>query len=170
MKKNFLLLCLFLITSLYVQAQISTCAYYDGYWGEWKKQYYTYSESCRYKIYGNYSGFIVHYNTDHPSKYIFKFQADSYSQPTKETIKYHWKNKTWYEYNGFVEYFIDNSYPTIKSALKTWSFAFITNTSDHVKRTARATIKIAPYKDHPRVYNIYFEDVGIAIDLGRWSF
>ena len=39
-----------------------------------------------------------------------------------------------------------------------------------VKRTVQATIKIAPYKDHPKVYNIWFEDVAMAIDLGNMYF
>lgn len=34
-----------------------------------------------------------------------------------------------------------------------------------VKRTTRAKIKIAPYKDHPVVYNIWFDNVGFGINL-----
>ena len=33
-----------------------------------------------------------------------------------------------------------------------------------------STIKIAPYKDHPKIYNIWFEDVGVGIDLGTLYF
>jgi len=154
-----------LSTSFICNAQISTCAYYDGYWGEWKQQYYTYSRHSWYKLYGNYSGFIVYYDYRHPSEYIFKFQIDRFVPPSKEEIKKHWKNNLWYEYDGYVEYFIDKDYPNIKTALKRFSFAFISSSSYNTKRTARAKIKIAPYKKHPKVYNIFFEDVGIAIDL-----
>ena len=164
-KKGLLYLFFFFATTLNVKGQISTCAFYDGYWGEWKKPNYN-----MYKLYGNYSGFIVYYQSDHPSEYIFKFQIESYSQPSKEAVKYHWKNEEWYEYYGYVEYFIDSSYPTIKTALKTCSFALLSNNSYSTKKTANATIKIAPYKDHPRVYNIFFEDIAIAIDLCNCRF
>ena len=160
-------------TTFYAHAQISTCAYYDGYWGEWKKQYteFLYSSNSSYiKIYGNYSGFIVYNTSSHPSEYTFKFQIDSYTIPTKELLKYHRKNNIWFEYTGYVEYFIDNSYPTIKEALRIFGFAYVSNNPSAIKRTAKARIKIAPYKDHPIVYNIFFEDVGIGIDLGTVYF
>lgn len=168
-KKN-LLGVISIMISLSSFAQISTCAYYDGYWGQWKKHYSEYTGHCSYKIYGNYSGFIVYYSSSHPSEYILKFQIDSYTPPTKDLIKYHYKNNIWHEYSGYVEYFIDSSYPTIKSALKSWTFAFVSNRAESIKKTARATVKIAPYKKHPKVYNLFFEDVAIAIDLGDWRF
>jgi hypothetical protein len=156
---------LFFTISLCASAQISTCAFYDGYWGQWKRPSYS-----TYNLYGNYSGFIVYYQSSHPSEYIFKFQADSYSTPSKETIKYHWKNNVWYEYSGYVEYFVSDSYPSIKDALKRFSFAIISNDNFSKKRTAKATIKIAPYKKYPKVYNIWFEDVAIGIDLCNCKF
>ena len=124
-------------------AQLSTNIYYNGYWGEWKKQYYTYTKQSWYQIYGNYS---------------------------KEERKNHRKNNIWYEYTGIVEYSVNSDYPTIKDALKSsYTFPCVKN-GDGYKKTARATIKIAPYKDYPQVYNIWFEDVGIAIDLGAQHF
>ena len=159
-----------IIFSCYTHAQICTCAYYNGYWGQWEKQYYEYLNSSKINIYGNYSGFIVYKSSSHPSEYIFKFQIDSYVTPSKEVIKYHRKNNQWYEYTGYVEYFINSSYPTIKEALRINSFAEVPNTPSAIKKTARARIQIAPYKNHPQVYNIWFEDVGIAIDLGAQHF
>ena len=149
--------------SLSAQAQLQTSVYYDGYWSKWKRQY-------SYMIYGNYSGFVVYYESRHPSDYYFKFKIDSYTAPTKEDVKYHYKNKIWYEYSGYVEYFINDNYPTIKSSLKACDFPYPTNRPENITRTAKATIKIAPYKKRPRVYNILFEDVGIAMDLGEWKF
>jgi len=168
--KKILLGVISIIISLSSFAQISTNAYYDGYWGQWKKDYSEYLGRGEYKIYGNYSGFIVYYYHSHPSEYIFKFQINNYNPPTKDVIKYYYKNEIWHEYSGYVEYFIDNSYPTIKTALKLWSFAFVSNRDTSIKKTAKATIKIAPYKKHPKLYNIFFEDVAVAIDLGEWSF
>ena len=102
--------------SLSVSAQISTCSWHDGYWGQWKSHTtrYTYiPPSYEYDIYGNYSGFIIYKKGAHPSEYIFKFQANSYSTPDKKTIKYHMKNNLWYEYSGTVEYYVTENYPTI---------------------------------------------------------
>ena len=75
-----------------------------------------------------------------------------------------------YEYSGSVEYFINSDWPTIKSSLMTFRFPYVKNKIENIKKTARATIQIQPYKDHPQVYNIWFEDVAIAIDLGNGSF
>ena len=85
------------------------------------------------------------------------------------------KQRKWYEYHGTVEYYVTEQYPTITSVLKTFEFPTFdcdsgTDGNPCVKRTANATIKIAPYKDHPRCYNIYFDDVVVAIDLGSAHF
>lgn len=168
--KKILTLLFFVAFPLFAEAQLSTNVYYDGYWGEWKREYYSYSKSSWYSIYGNYSGFIVHFESFHPSTYLFKFQIDTYRTPTKDEIKYHRKNNIWYEYSGTAEYFINNEYPTIKDALKSFNKFPSVKNGDGYKRTVNATIKIAPYKDHPRVYNIFFEDVAIALDLGNWQF
>ena len=73
-------------------------------------------------------------------------------------IKYHYKNNLPFEYRGYVEYFVSESYPTIKSALKSVGFAWVKNGDNNsYKRTSNATIKILPYKKHPQCYNIAFE-------------
>lgn len=156
-----------------IRAQISTCSWHDGYWGQWKSHTtrYTYiSPSYEYDIYGSYSGFIIYKKGDHPSEYIFKFQTDSYTAPDKKTINYHMKNELWYEYSGFVEYYVTEQYPTITAILRAFEFPkFNCNSGSDgnpcVKRTARATIKIAPYKKRPKCYNIYFDNIGVAIDM-----
>ena len=170
---------LFLLTSCITKAQISTCAYHDGYWGEWISHTFRYGygipDKEQFKLYGNYSGFIIYQATDHPSEYIFKFNADSYSTPDKKTIKYHLKNNLWYVYTGTVEYYVTESYPTITSILKAYDFTYFNCNSGSAgnpcaKRTARATIKIAPYKKRPKCYAIYFDNVGIGIDLENCYF
>ncbi len=90
--------------------------------------------------------------------------------PDKKTIKLHYKNNMWYEYSGTVEYYVTEKYPTILDILKAFDFPYFNYDSGSdgnpcVKRTARATIKIAPYKDHPKCYNIYFDNIGVGIDL-----
>ena len=39
-----------------------------------------------------------------------------------------------------------------------------------VKRTCNATIKIAPYKKHPQMYNIWFDGIGVGIDIRYLKF
>ncbi|SEA26845.1 hypothetical protein SAMN04487851_10484 [Prevotella sp. tc2-28] len=182
MGKKILTLLLFL-ASLSISAQIRVCAYYDGYWGEWEDGAVggflfgmpdTYGNLPYFKIYGNYSGFCIYYSDSHPSDYTFKFQANNYVTPDKKTKKAHLKNNIWYEYNGTVEYYVDDDRPTIRDILKNSGFVHFPALKPSIKnarkRSANATIKIAPYKDHPKIYNIWFEEVGVGIDLGTIYF
>ena len=159
-------------------SQIKVSAYYDGYWGEWEDGAVggffmgKVDERLPYlKVYGNYSGFCIYYSDSHPSTYTFKFQINNYLTPDKKTRKEHLKNNKWYEYYGTVEYYVNNDRPTIRDILKgeTGFVHFPTTKPTYNgarKKTASATIKIAPYKEHPQVYNIWFEGIGVAIDLG----
>lgn len=173
---------LLLTTSLYAHSQIRVCGYYNGYWGEWEDGaiggflYGRPDETLPYlKVYGNNSGFCIYISDSHPSDYTFKFHANNFIFPDKKTRKEHLKRNEWYEYYGTVEYYIDNVLTTIKDILKRGSalgrIPVIPPTSPNArKRTVNATIKIAPYKDHPKVYNILFEGVGVGIDLGPFYF
>ena len=101
------------------------------------------------------------------------------------------KNNLWWEYQGTVEYYICDLYPTLTDFVKIkYRFLrdFDVNDSEYEKKLSalkaskmlkgqsftpisfkkiikQATIKIAPYKKVPRVYNIYTDDCGIALDL-----
>lgn len=173
-KRKLLLLVIFCFLTSVIKAQIRTCAYYDGYWGKWEERWipklYLPREDY-YNLYGDYSGFIVYDKEGHPSQYTFKFQIDNYVPPSKKEIKEHYKRQEWYEHTGTVEYFVVESAPTIKDILKKWGFPIYYHDSNRFKgeptarRIANATIKIAPYKKHPTVYNIWFDDVAIAIEL-----
>lgn len=175
MNRKNIMLCVFcLFLASITKAQIRTNAYYDGYWGQWKDQwlpslYSSTPEEFYYGLYGNESGFIVYHADDHPSDYVFKFQINNYVAPTKQQIKEHNKRHEWYEYSGTVEYNVVESKPTIKEILKDHGFPIYSDwpgrTEPIAKRVANATIKIAPYKKHPEVYNIWFDDVAIAIEL-----
>lgn len=179
-----LLTLLLLIVSLCTSAQIRVCAYYDGYWGEWEDGAVggflfgkpdPYGDLPYLKVYGNYSGFCIYYSDSHPSAYTFKFQANNYVTPDKKTKKTHIKNNEWYEYNGTVEYYVYDDRPTIRNILKEPTgfvhFPVVKPTIQSArKRIANATIQIAPYKEHPKVYNIWFEGVGVGIDLGTIYF
>lgn len=164
--------------ALSVRAQISTCSWHDGYWGQWKSHTtrYTYiPPSYEYEIYGNYSGFIIYNKGDHPSKYIFKFEIYGYWEPDKKEKKEHLKKNEWYEYSGSVYYYVTENYPTINDILKSFEFPRFNSDSGStgnpcVRRRASATIKIAPYKKHPQCYNIYFDNVAVGIDMENSTF
>ena len=90
--------------------------------------------------------------------------------PDKKTIKEHYKSNKWFEYSGTAEYYVTENYPTIAAILKAYDFPHFNSKSGYdgnpcVKRTAKAIIKIAPYKKHPECYNIYFDDVAVAISF-----
>jgi len=191
MKKVLLIaLLLFSVSNLaYSQFRLKQCAYYNGYWGTWKQL-----NDC--KIKGNYDGFIIYEDDKHPSDYIFSFQIQGYIPPSKKDIKQHYKTNTWWVHEGYVEYYICDLYPTIVDVLKD-NGRLLREVDLHIldydkklstlkaskmmkgesftpigytKVRKYATIKIAPYKNAPQVYNIYFDGGGYAIDLNNLKF
>ena len=165
MKKLFLILILFAVSCKVNCSVISTCVYYDGYWGKWSK--------VNIGIIGNYSTMTLYNEQYHPSLYNFKFTITNYRIPTKEEQKQHIASNRWIEYEGFVEYYIIDEYMTIKEIFKKFNWPSICpalhkveeGQTPCVKRTVKAIIRIQPYKDHPKRYNIVFEDVMFGIDL-----
>lgn len=163
MKKLSLLILLLVIT---LKAHcLSYSVFVNGYWGEWK------SFGYNINFYGNYGGFCLYEKNHHPSQFFFRFSIDNYQSPTKDQLKRARKSNTWFEYTGTVEYFVNDEYPTIEKQYlkpcfimpyKPYSYSA---DGPRVKRTTRAKIKIAPYKDHPVVYNIWFDNVGFGINL-----
>jgi hypothetical protein len=148
---------------------------------------------------GNYNGFVLYLPWEHPSNYFFSFDIDNRTPPTKKEVKEHSKKGLWWEYTGTVEYYVCDVYPTIKDCFKQFGRPLMKSdleSSEYssklsvlratrirqqgsfvakglTKRTARATIKIAPYSHKslkPMVYNIWFEDVGFGIDLAGSHF
>lgn len=148
---------------------LSTCVYIDGYWSQWRNC------SRSIKIQGGYSGFIICDADEGPWNYFFKFKIDNYQLPDKKTRKEHRKENKWYIYTGVVEYYICDDYPNIYQIFKKNNgFAYVPKTLTSgrptKKITSRATIKIAPYKKHPKCYNIWFDNVGLGIDLNDLYF
>lgn len=142
--------------------ELSFACFYDGYWGDWHN-------TSNYNIWGNYGGFIVYDSYEHPSNYGFKFQINSYTQPSKDEIKAHWKSQQPFVYQGVVEYYVDQYCPTAKDAIKNYPI-FVSKSESAIKKISAAEIRILPYKKHPVCYNIFFDDVGFAISLGTASF
>lgn len=187
---------LFIVLSLlsvsnnaYSHFRLRTSVYYNNYWGSWGDL-----NDCRIK--GNYDGFIIYEDDKHPSNYFFSFHINGFVNPSKKEIKKHYKNKVWWEYSGYVEYYICDLYPTVADVFKEKGRLlreFDLSFSDYESKLSalkaskmvkgqsytpigfkrvrkNATIKIAPYKKVPQVYNILFDGCGYAIDLKNLIF
>lgn len=148
--------------------------YYDGYWSGWRGSW------SMVHAKGTFDGFCLYSLNCHPSEYFFKFYISNPSAYSEQEIKQHYKTKEWLEYNGVVEYYVTDDYPTIKSQLKAiqqgklyWGWiGGDYNRKDNkeyggiaVKRTAKAKISIQPFKlrHNWRCYNIWFDDVAIGV-------
>lgn len=150
----------------------------DNQWGPWKVLYYsrgfnTYVSSAEVgQLYGNYGDFKLLTDRDKPwGYYVFRVKIDNFKKPSKEEIKQHKKNNQWYVYSGTFEYSVCDAYPTARDAFSLgWLIGYFREIDNQtvVRRTAKATIKIAPYSkgECPQCYNIYFEGIGFAIDFG----
>lgn len=167
MMKKLLFIAFMVIFSLHVSAQIKLAVRFDGYWSDWN----IYGTSIR----GNYSSFIIYDRINGPWEYFFKFQIDGFYIPDKQTLKENYKYGQWYEYYGTVEYYISDDFQSAYEAFKSKKGpAFIRPKQENGRPTKKivspAKIKIAPYKDHPRVYNIWYDNVCLGIDLYNSSF
>ena len=65
-----------------------------------------------------------------------------------------------------------DEFPTIEKVLEYYRFPLIPPKGDSIraKRKAKATIKIAPYKNLPLCFNIYFDGIGIGVSFDKWYF
>lgn len=168
--KKVLFTFVFALVAFAVNAQIKTCAYFDGYWSNWQDAY-------ELSINGSYAGFIIYDNENGPWDPYFKFTIDDFYIPDSSTRKQYLRNNQWYEYTGMVEYMICDQYMTARDMFKSNKGpSFLTEKAlKEVGRPGKkvrfqATIKIAPYKDHPKVYNIWYDNVGLGIDMNNIYF
>ena len=158
------------LLSVSMSAQIGFAAYFDGYWSDWK----SYSQD-KWSIRGSYAGFIIYQKESGPWEPWFKFTINNFYMPDAKTRKWNVKYRQWYEFTGTVEYYICDDYLSAYELFKTMRGASLVppNLPDGrptKKVTSQAKIKIAPYKDHPTVYNIWYDNVGLAINLNNIYF
>ena len=189
--KSFLLvLFLFVSHTTYTQ-YVGVSYYFQGVWNGWEGNDSPYN----YQLYGSKHGYRVMKYGKRNADFFFRFWITDYITPNKKEIKQHFKTKTNWIYNGYVEYYVCDVYPTFEDCLKelhrplyeedtqwssyqdklavikankirkTGSFTPI----GYKKVTKPAVIWIMPYKKYPKVYNIFFDNVGYAIDLGVWD-
>lgn len=163
------------------QVVLETSAYINNHWTGWDHQGYLansyyrgyFSASMLYDSRTNtFSGLKFWSAYESSYEWCFQFYMDNYIKPDNRTKKEHNKNKIWYEYSGYVEYYVSDEYPTIEKVLQHFHFPMVSPYGDtvRVKRRARATIKIAPYKKEPTCFNIYFDGVGVGIVFSKWPF
>lgn len=157
MKKYLLLfvLCFFTFPCL---GQIYTSVNIGGYWGKWKQS------SSYYTVQGHYDNFIIYDSYDHPSEYNFKVVITNYSVPDAKTRRQHWNNKQWYTYYGYIEWKMPDDCE-IKDVIDVFPVCPGSVSGKYKKIKRNATIKIAPYKKNPNVYNVWVDGYGIAIQL-----
>ncbi len=146
------------------QTGIGYARFYDGYWGEQKIL-----KKQNFCMFGNYDSFIIYNSNTHPSNYAFKVTIDNFHKPSKSETN---NGKGWVEYRGKVEYYVNEEHPTIKDVFKDKNSLFFgpLDCTHPVKRIADATISIKAFNNHPKVYNIWFDDVGFAIFLYNAKF
>lgn len=148
------------ILSSYPAVMISQkiCFNYKGYWSDWE---HVYGDASRYD---NGAG-VVFSEGGLP---FFSFQITSFVEPSREQLKEHRKTKEWLEYTGYVEYYVNDKSPTAGHIAKQCELVRPNPRRDitpTVKRRAYATIRIAPYKDYPEVYNLFFDDIGVGVSI-----
>lgn len=138
---------------------------YRGAWSDWKKENSIYGSMIA--KYSDGSGFVL--KTSGEVEY-FSFRINHYMPPTKDEIKEHRKNGMWFEYSGVVEYYVNDFRPTAEAIAKACYFVKPDPRRDEtpvVKRTAPAKIRIAPYKTRPECFNIFFDNIGVGLQIDK---
>jgi hypothetical protein len=185
MKKYILTLILLLIGWIGAYSQFTmsmeTSAYINGNWTSWRLRNVDNGllKCAAFEWAGTTQADFVSFRRfrirefgEELDNWCFSFEIDDYERTDKETRKAHYKNSTWYEYSGWVEYYVTDNFPTIKRVLEVFEFPLIQPHGEtlRAKRRAKATIKIAPYKKAPTVFNIFFDGVGVALAFDKCPF
>ena len=171
MKKNFLkkvsLLLLFSIGFCsigFCQVRIKITYCYKGEWSSW--------ESFDTYISRNNDGSMYELKTP-GGRTFFAFYMNNFLPPTRREIIARQESDTWYVYNGSVEYYVNDRYPTAETLAKACTLVQPNPRKDvtpNVQRTCSATIKVQPYKKTPEVFNIWFDNIGIGVDISNIIF
>lgn len=130
----------------------------DGFWSDWwREDFRNYGISKH-----GPAVFFVYPAGELPSNYFLKVQIDYYNSKDED-------------FDGWVEYYVSETYPTIKSvftnAYKYKGLRIFPRPSSQwsentVKRRAKASIKVLKrYRNNPTVINCWFDNVGLAMDI-----
>ena len=138
-----------------------------NYYGDWSPWQTVYGEISHYV---DDSGVILKTPGGQP---YFRFQINNYIAPTKKQLKEHLKSGEWFEYTGVVEYTVNDTYPTAEALAKASRFVIPNPRTDQTPSVLRKTtcrIRIQPYKKLPANYNIFFDNIGVGIDISEMTF
>ncbi|MBP3344153.1 MAG: hypothetical protein J6L20_07405 [Bacteroidales bacterium] len=139
-------------------------SYIDGYWSEWSDEYF----KCLHI--NNFGTVLTIFGEhEHPSEYSCKITITNFYIPSKKDMRKIKKSGKFLEYSGYVEY-----YPWEWDKLRTdkdrardfvnRGLTKVRNESNKLRKV-RATISIQPFDNYPRVWNVFFDGVGFAINL-----
>jgi hypothetical protein len=135
------------------------CFNYKGAWSAWE------AYPGRISKYTDDSGLILRSSGGIE---FFKFQISNYRKPTKKEIKEHYKNKQPFTYYGTVDYYVSDRYPTAEDWSKASTFIIPNPRMDQTPTVLRHTvceIRILPYKKHPEVYFVGFDNIAVEISV-----
>lgn len=140
---------------------IKTAIYQNNAWSSWHSG----SGVIRY---GSWDLFQAYDKVSQDiNNFYFRVTIDNFYIPNKKTRKAHIDNDEWYEYTGYIEYWIDDDHMNFLSTLnnnfpiKANPRVKIGNRPSVVKKVP-AKIQIQPYRKYPELYNIWFEGIGFA--------
>lgn len=167
MKRILFMLLLFVcFIPIWGQTYFSYCKLINGYWGQWENSNPYRFIDGGYLLQGTYDEFIIYENGKHPSQYIMKVKLFAMRiEEDKKIKKKRIKSGEWYQYTGSVEYYTKDVLERFNDIIQQWPYT--SDTSNGKRHTVAATIKIQPYKKKPEVYNIFFENLGIGIQLSQ---
>lgn len=161
MKKTAIILIFILGCFINSHGQMQTAFRLNGIWGEWEKQY-------SLAISGSIRQGLIYDIDSAPYYYDFKWVIENYHSPTNEEIKEcKKKGDGYFKYNGYVEYFVTEEYPTIQSLIELGSiYIWPSEVKGYgykpVKRKANAQIWVSAEKK-PHYFQFFFDGVGVAI-------
>lgn len=157
MKRLLILIAIVVSLSSYGQGTFQYCTMRNNIWGKWVQSENPFDCYLINKV-GDYEWIIYRYN-QHPANYLFKLTcANLHIDKDKKSRRAHLKNNIWYEYTGSVEIFTD-----AETFAKDFPLVASHDKPEIKSNVLPARISVEPYKNHPKVLNIYFDDYGFAI-------
>lgn len=123
-------------------------------WSRWEKHYLSYNNiSCEY--FPSTKDIVSLTLNDGAGNSYFSFTITNYQRGMKHC-------------EGIVEYYTNRTYPNAEAIAKSNHFVipnYRTDVEPARKKTARAKINIVNKGRKPETFNIWFDNIGIAIDV-----
>ena len=148
------------------------CWNYKGSWSSWKSwdDPYTKGSISKYGTGDSRTGLCF---KSRGGIQYFSFYIPNYKLPTKKQRNEHMESGKWFEYSGYVNYYVNDKYPTAEALAKSNTLVIPDPRIDktpNAQRQTRAIINIAPFKHKPEVFNVVFDDIAIGIDIREIKF